>query len=242
QITQGTATATIAYDNANRRTSLTLSNGVAVNYDYDAASQLTSLTYLRNATTLGTLTYAYNNAGQRIKIGGSYARTGLPAAEAGKVYNDNNQSTQRGAATLTYDGNGNLTRDGVNTYVWNARKQLGSISGPGLSASFQYDAFGRRISKTLNGSTTGFLYNGAAVVEEIASGTPIATMLTGSANELLTRTDASGTNSYLPDGLCSTLALIDSAGVLQTQYTYDPFGNTTTSGAATTNKNAYTGR
>jgi RHS repeat-associated protein len=242
QITQGTATATIAYDNANRRTSLTLSNGVAINYGYDAASQLTSLTYLRNSTTLGTLTYAYNNAGQRIKVGGSYARTSLPAAEAGKVYNDNNQITQRGAATLTYDANGNLTNDGVNTYVWNARNQLASISGPGLSASFQYDAFGRRISKTFNGSTTDFLYNGAAVVQEIASGIPVATMLTGNANELLTRTDASGTSSYLPDGLCSTLALIDSAGVLQTQYTYDPFGNTTASGAATTNKNAYTSR
>jgi RHS repeat-associated protein len=242
QITQGTATATIGYDNANRRTSLTLSNGVAINYDYDAASQLTSLTYLRNSTTLGTLTYAYDNAGRRIKVGGTFARTGLPAAEAGKVYNDNNQITQRGAATLTYDANGNLTNDGVNTYTWNARNQLASISGPGISASFQYDAFGRRTSKTLNGSTTDFMYNGGAVVQEIASGTPVATMLTGSANELLTRTDASGTNSYLPDGLCSTLALIDSAGVLQTQYTYDPFGNTTASGAATTSKNAYTGR
>ena len=130
----------------------------------------------------------------------------------------------------------------MNTYTWNARNQLASISGPGISASFQYDAFGRRTSKTLNGSTTDFMYNGGAVVQEIASGTPVATMLTGSANELLTRTDASGTNSYLPDGLCSTLALIDSAGVLQTQYTYDPFGNTTASGAATTSKNAYTGR
>ncbi|HSE15991.1 MAG TPA: RHS repeat-associated core domain-containing protein [Pyrinomonadaceae bacterium] len=241
QITQGTATATIAYDNANRRTSLTLSNGVAINYDYDAASQLTSLTYLRNSTTLGTLTYAYDNAGHRIKVGGSYARTSLPAAEAGKVYNDNNQITQRGAATLSYDLNGNLTSDGVNTYTWNARNQLASISGPGLSASFEYDAFGRRISKTLNGNTSSFLYNGGAVVQEIVSGTPVATMLTGAANELLTRTDAAGTSSYLPDGLCSTLALIDSAGVLQTQYTYDPFGNTTASGA-TTNRNAYTGR
>jgi RHS repeat-associated protein len=241
-ITQGTETATIAYDNANRRSSLTLSNGVAINYGYDAASQLTSLTYLRNATTLGTLTYAYDNAGRRIKVGGTYARTNLPAAEAGKVYNDSNQITQRGAATLTYDGNGNLTNDGVNTYTWNARNQLASISGPGLSASFQYDAFGRRISKTLNGSTTDFLYNGAAVVQEISSGTPVATMLTGGGNELLTRTDASGTSSYLPDGLCSTLALIDSAGVLQTQYTYEPFGKTTTTGAATTNKHAYSGR
>jgi RHS repeat-associated protein len=242
QITQGTATATIAYDNANRRTSLTLSNGVAINYGYDAASQLTSLTYLRNATTLGTLTYAYDNAGRRVKVGGSYARTSLPAAATGNVYNDNNQITQRGAATLTYDANGNLTSDGTNTYVWNARNQLASISGPGLTASFQYDAFGRRISKTMNGSTTEFLYNGAAVVEEISSGTPVATMLTAGANELLTRTDASGTSSYLPDGLCSTLALIDSAGVLQTQYTYEPFGKTTTTGAATTNKNAYSGR
>lgn len=242
QITQGTSTATIAYDNANRRTSLTLSNGVAINYDYDAASQLTLLTYLRNATTLGTLTYAYDNAGRRVKVGGSYARASLPAAEAGKVYNDNNQMTQRGAATLIYDANGNLTSDGVNTYVWNARNQLASITGPGLSASFQYDAFGRRSSRTLNGSTTDFLYNGSAVVQESASGTPIATMLTGSSDELLTRTDASGTSSYLPDGLCSTLALIDSAGVLQTQYTYEPFGKTTTTGTATTNKNAYTGR
>ena len=242
QITQGTATATLAYDNANRRTSLTLSNGVAINYDYDAASQLTALTYLRNSTTIGTLTYGYDNGGRRVKVGGSFARTSLPPAETGKVYNDNNQITQRGAATITHDANGNLTNDGVNTYVWNARNQLASISGPGLSASFEYDAWGRRISKTFNGATTEFLYNGAAVVQEISSGTPIANLLSGTANELLTRTDPSGTSSYLPDGLCSTLALIDSGGALQTQYTYEPFGKTTVSGAATTNTNAYSGR
>lgn len=39
--------------------------------------------------------------------------------------------------------------DGVNTYFWDARNQLTAISG-GISASFAYDAFGRRISKTVS--------------------------------------------------------------------------------------------
>ena len=38
------------------------------------------------------------------------------------------------SASFTYDANGNLTSDGTNTYTWNARNQLVSISG-GASAS-----------------------------------------------------------------------------------------------------------
>ena len=41
------------------------------------------------------------------------------------------------------DGNGNLTGDGTDTYTWDARNHLTAISG-GPTASFVYDAFGRR--------------------------------------------------------------------------------------------------
>jgi hypothetical protein len=37
------------------------------------------------------------------------------------------------------------------------RNQLVSISGA-ITASFQYDAFGRRINKTVGGTSTSFLY------------------------------------------------------------------------------------
>jgi YD repeat-containing protein len=37
------------YDDANRRTTLTLSNGVTTTYSYDNASQLTGLTYANGA-------------------------------------------------------------------------------------------------------------------------------------------------------------------------------------------------
>src|SRR6266516_1197018 len=44
------------------------------------------------------------------------------------------------------------------------------------------------------------------------------------------------------DALGSTLALTDSSGTTQTSYTFEPFGNTSASGSATTNSFAYTGR
>jgi RHS repeat-associated protein len=42
--------------------------------------------------------------------------------------------------------------------------------------------------------------------------------------------------------LGSTTALVDSTGTVQTSYTFEPFGNTATTGSGTTNSFAYTGR
>jgi len=52
------------------------------------------------------------------------------------VYNADNELTNWNGATLTYDLNGNLKSDGANTYNWNARNQLDSISDT-TAASFQ---------------------------------------------------------------------------------------------------------
>ena len=61
-------------------------------------------------------------------------------------------------------------------------------------------------------------------------------------DEILTRTDASGARSNLADALGSPIALADAAGSEQTQYSYEPFGQTTTAGAANSNQRQYTGR
>jgi len=239
QITQGTSTVSFAYDNADRRTSLTLPNGVVTEYSYNAASQLISLTYRKAGTTLGDLTYQYDSGGQRIRIGGSYARTNLPAALSSASYNASNQQTGFGGQTLSYDLNGNLTGDGANTYTLNARDELVSIIGS-VAAIFQYDAVGRRRSKTISGATTSFLYDGENVVQEQSSGT--VNILAAGVDEFFTRSDAMGTSSLIVDALGSTVALVDSLGVVQSQYKYDPFGNAVVSGAASNNSSQYTGR
>jgi YD repeat-containing protein len=132
-ITQGTPTVTIAYDDADRRTTLSLPNTNSIVYAYNAASELTSLTYKQGGTTIGDLTYTYDAAGNRIKTGGSFARSGLPPALTTVSYNANNQQTAFGTNTLTYDLNGNLatvTDAGVTTtYTWNRE-----INSPGSAS------------------------------------------------------------------------------------------------------------
>jgi len=242
QITQGTSTVAFAYDNANRRTSLTLPNGIVTEYAYDAASRLTGLTYKLGPAPLGTLTYGYDANGNRTVLGGSWARTGLPAALASATYNAANHQLTFGSTTLTYDLNGNLASDGTNTYTWDARNRLEAISG-GSTASFQYDAQGRRTSKTVHSAQTGFLYDGVTPVQELTGSTVVANLLTGlGIDEYLTRTDPSGASHFLADALGSTVALSDAVGTLPTSYTHAPFGVTTISGTATGNAFDYTGR
>jgi len=243
QIAQGTSTVVFSYDATGRRTSLTLPNGIVVSYGYDAAGQPTAFTYQLGSTTLGDLAYTHDRAGNRVQIGGSWARTGLPQPVASATYNAANQLLTWGTQSPTHDLNGNLTSDGTTTYAWDARNQLASVIGPGLTAMFQYDALGRRSAKTINGTTTQFLYDGLNPVQELSGPTVTANLLTGlGIDEYFTRTDGVGTRNLLTDALGSILALADAAGAVQTEYTYEPFGATTASGAASTNSFQFTGR
>jgi RHS repeat-associated protein len=242
QTTQGTAVVTFEYDGAGRRTRVTLPNAVSTEYAYDAASRLTGLTYKRGATVLGTLAYAYDAAGKRRQTSGTWARTGLPPAVASATYNAANQQLTFGAQSLTYDSNGSLVTQGDTTYTWDVRRRLIGIAGPGLTASFQYDPFGRRTQKTINGVTTSYIYDRSTPVQEQTVSTT-ANLLTGlGIDEYLTRTDADGRRAFLTDALGSTIALTDDTGAVVTEYTYDPFGSTISTGVASANPFQYTGR
>jgi YD repeat-containing protein len=185
-IAQGSAAVGINYDNANRRTSLTLPNGVTVGYGVDNNSRITGLTYSVGSSQLGNLTYSYDADGRVIGKGGTLAATGLPTSVSGNTFNADNGMTGFGGATLSYDANGNLTSDGTNTYTWDARNHLTAISGS-TSASFVYDAFGRRSSKAISGTTTQFLYDdGLNPVQELQAG-GASNLLTGGARRRIFR-------------------------------------------------------
>ncbi len=216
-ITQGTASVTSTYDNTNRRTALTLPNGIVVESAYDTDSQLTGLTYKIGGSAIGALTYTYDAAGQRVAVSGSYARSGLPSALTSATYDHANQIATWAGTSFSYDANGNLTSDGGKTYTWNARNELTALSG-GVSAGFAYDGVGRRRSRTVGSTTTQFLYEGLNPVQELASGTPTANLLTGlGIDEYFTRTDAAGARHFLTDALGRSVALTDGSGTVQTE-------------------------
>jgi RHS repeat-associated protein len=239
--------ASYAYDAANRRTQLTLPNGVAIDYAYDAASRLTSLTYSGLQGGPQTLTYAYDPAGNRVRTGGSWARTLLPTAVSGGTYDAANRQLTLGGKTMTYDLNGNLatlTESGqTTTYNWDARNRLTSLSGPGLSASFTYDAKNRRTSKTIAGFSSTFLYDDVDITKESDGGATVNYLRGLGIDEHLARIeDSSNTMCYAPDPLGSTVALTDGTADVATEYTYEPFGLTRATGAASQNALQFTGR
>lgn len=246
QVAQGSTVVGLSYDVLDRRTTLTLPNGVEVLYGYDAASQLTSLTYQKASTTIGNLTYAYDSDGRRTSVGGSFAQVNLPAAVTSGVHDAANRVTAWGTHTLGYDDNGALVSDAdstTQTYVWDERRRLKEIKqGTTTTASFLYDAFNRRTGKTIGGVSTNYLHDGWQIVQELSGTTVTANLLTGlRVDEIFRRTAGSTVEDFLTDALGSTIALTDATGAVQTTYSYEPYGKTSTSGAAG-GSYQYTGR
>ena len=242
EIAQGSSTVNFTYDSANRRSTLTLPNGIVAGYTYDQDSHLTAITYTLSSNSVGDLGYGYDVLGQRTTVSGSFAATGFPAAVSSATYDAANELTNWGGVSISYDANGNTVGDSVHTYSWDARNQLSTIDSASTGA-FGYDAFGRRFSKSILGaSATTFFYDRANPIQELSGTTPIANLLVGGIDEYFTRTDSVGTVNFLTDALGSSLALTGSTGAIQSQYGYDPFGNTTASGAISANAFLYTGR
>ena len=242
QVAQGSLAVGLGYDNANRRTSLTYPNGTSTSYAYDVASRLTSINHIGPSGIIEALTYQYDPAGNRTSLTRNNSTASLlPSAVASATYDAANEQTAFAGAALTYDANGNLANDGVNTYQWDARNRLVAISG-GTTASFSYDALGRRTSKTINGVASQFAYDGNDIVAEIGGGAVGANYLRSlNIDEPFIRQAGAGSEYYHTDVLGSSLALSNAAGGSATAYSYEPFGKTTVSGASS-NAFQYTGR
>jgi len=172
----------IAYDARGRRSSLTLPNGVTTNYTYDNGSRLLNLEHKHPISQiLESLTFSYDPAGNRTSMSRPSVSLPLPNAASNITYNQANEMMTFTPAisstrNMTYDANGSMTSVtnscGTTTYTWDVRNRLSAINGfkpdcSPLSASFSYDALGRRIEKTINGRTIQYLYDGLDIVQEI---------------------------------------------------------------------------
>ena len=245
QILRGSEAVGIQYDAAGRRTRLTLPNEVSTEHQYDLASRLTALIYRNAAGMLGDLSYQYDPAGNRTRVGGSFARTLLPAAVASATYDQANRQLAFGDTQMAFDQNGNLTTladaTQTTTFTWDARDRLIGVEQPGTLASFAY-GFGRRLAKTVNGATTQFLYDDLDIAQQITPEGATSYLRSLAIDETLDLTTADGAFLFIADALGSTVAVTDPAGGVVTEYTYEPFGATTATTPGVPNPFQFTGR
>jgi RHS repeat-associated protein len=238
-------------DDAGRRVQTTLANGATTTNSYDDGGKVIAIVYKESSGTLiGDLQYEYDAAGRRISMGGSLARLGLPSADVTDGTCDAADRLLTWAGQMySYDNQGNLTSDGTNTYVWDSGTRLASIhNGDTTVASFQYDCLGRRIGKTINATTMGFVYDRDNVAQELIGVSPTAPikthLLTGGLDQVFLRLEGNtGTSqqSVLSDANNHTIGLLNASQSSSVNYTYEPYGATVSS-AANENPQQYTGR
>jgi YD repeat-containing protein len=106
----------ITYDSADRRSVLTLPDGVTATYTYDAGSHLTGLSYQLGGTAIGDLIYTYDALGRVTQESGSLARAQWPSVVSSATYDAANELTSWNGTALTYDADGNMTSDGSRTF------------------------------------------------------------------------------------------------------------------------------
>ena len=100
-----------------------------------------------------------------------------------------------------------------------------------------YDARNRVVSRSVNGDTETFVYDGWKLIEDYDSnGTEDAWYVNGpGADEILTRNPTIGEISYYTqDGNGNVTTITDAGGDVQERYTYDVYGTPTIANAAGT--------
>jgi RHS repeat-associated protein len=108
--------------------------------------------------------------------------------------------------------------------------KTGSDTAETAEATYQYDALGRRIAKTIDPdgtpATTEFYYAGPHVIEERnGAGAVQATYVYGAGlDELLSMNRASTDYFYHSDDLGNIMAVTNGSGAVQERYEYDGYG------------------
>ena len=129
---------------------------VTNNFGYNLRSELAS-------AAMGTNSFAY----QFDPIGNRLTATNNADVLTYFANVLNQYSSVTSVVQMSYDLDGNLTNDSVRACSWDGENRLTGVTGTGLAASYNYDYMSRRVSKTVNGVTTTFIYDGWNLIYEI---------------------------------------------------------------------------
>ncbi|WP_434626329.1 RHS domain-containing protein [Pseudomonas sp. Z5-35] len=149
-------------------------------YSYDAGGNLAALSDTRNRRSyqydkqdrLLRIDYAHNQAPERFAH--DPAGNLLMQDRPGPTTLKGNRLLMEGDRHYDYDAYGNLIRERrgtaqclVTEYRYDSQHRLIGVTSPdGNETSYRYDAFGRRISKTVDDQTSEFIWQGDQVIAE----------------------------------------------------------------------------
>ena len=215
---------------------LSVSGAQTAVYEYDDLGQLV---WEKNATAGKAWNYTYDNGGNIL------SRTEYTCSSSGTVsgsgtatsytYGDaewGDLLTAYNGEEITYDGIGNPLSYRGWTMSWQGGRQLASMTKGSDTLSFAYNESGLRTSKTVNGVTHNYVWQGSKLAADITDVYALYFHYDSSGEVIgFTRT-ANGTDTeyfYVKNFQGDILKVITATGTEAATYTYDSWGKLLTS-------------
>lgn len=242
-----------AWDRKGQRTSMTAavpsmsaSDGT-YKYDYDSLYQLTKVTPPAGLASAWT----YDNVGNRITDSNGSLTATYQYQTIAPLSTNWQQLKNDGVFghTWTYDGRGNVATQvgtgGTTQFTYDWENHLTTLGPPGHSYVYDYDYQGRRVSKTIDGTKTSYLYDGLNFIREKSGSslTYAADYLYGpGVDEPLAMKRGSFVYFYFVDGMGSVRLVTDTSSNAQDKYSWDAWGKLPGTTPLVANPLGYTGR
>jgi RHS repeat-associated protein len=233
--TPGPLSFAYAYDRVGSRVTRADAAGVS-SYTFDALARLTRALPPPGITEE---VYAYNAIGNRVS---SHLSSAYTYNTAGRLTND-------ATFDYTYDANGNLTQSveratgRATIYSCDIDNRITQIRFPdNTTATYRYDALGRRITKTIGTQVTRYVYDGADILLEY-SGTTLAGRYTHGpgVDEILSVRRGTTASYAQTDALGTVIRTVSSSGATAS-YQYDSFGRILSQAGTPQTPYAFSGR
>jgi len=199
---------------------------------FTASSATRTTASTRTARTLSpvTPTYTYDGTGNQLSSGSGAGTTSSTYNAGDEIAS---QSGPGGTTAYQYDKNGDLTRitgpSTTQTFTYDAAARLvGVTTTPGTTATYTYDGDGNRVSKTVGGNVTNYLWDPAGAfpqlaIERTGAGSPIRRYIYGDGPVAVQTPTATYFYHLDPQGTVSEMT--DASGAIVAEYHYDGFGN-----------------
>ncbi|WP_230669537.1 RHS repeat-associated core domain-containing protein [Pseudomonas fluorescens] len=214
-------------------------------YNYDANGNLAGIDDSRK----GNRSYHYDPLDRLISVRGATPES-FAHDPTGNLLGQSNEGTanlanvkgnrllMQGDRHYEYDAYGNLSRERrgtlqklVTEYRYDCQHRLIGVSLPGGStATYKYDAFGRRIEKTVDGHITEFLWQGERLIAESAENRYRSYIYEPGSFRPLAMLDGEGPRKATPfyyqlDHLGTPQELTDYSGEIMWSANYRAYGN-----------------
>jgi RHS repeat-associated protein len=221
-------------------------NNHLTKYEYDAAYQLSKVTYPNIAPFSGEVhSWTYDGIGNRL----TSTVNGVTQSYGYQKIGTNPNNWQR------------LLTDGVNSYGYTLNGETLSRSGPGgtfdfaywwhgrvqatsgaATASYEYDPQGRRHKKIVSGTTSTYVYRDLDLIREWTGAATLDYLFGPSVDEPLALSSSGQIYYYAVDGQGSVNLITNASAVVQNSYVYDVWGVQRSQTGSVANPFTYTAR